>query len=175
MSASVEQRVREIVAEKLGVGLSIVTEGTLPARDYHSSKFMFHDITFAIADEFGTPQNDLNDCVTVGDLVRCVEAAMVDRRDGCRRCDAQSMVEEARGPVEAERVREATRVGRRVQYTYPGNGWDRDIESAWKRLTPGAIYTVSRVEVHDWHTRLWFEETGDEVWFNSVQFTEAQP
>ncbi len=66
-------------------------------------------------------------------------------------------------------------VGDKVCYSHPDNGWHVDRERSARHLTPGAIYTVSRVEVHDWHTRLWFEEVGDDVWFNSVQFEEVEP
>ncbi len=38
-------------------------------------------------------------------------------------------------------------------------------------LIPGAHYTVRRIEVHSWHTKLWL--VGVEGKFNSVHFDEV--
>ena len=38
-------------------------------------------------------------------------------------------------------------------------------------LVLGEIYTVKKVEVHSWHTKVWLEETGGK--FNSVCFEEV--
>ena len=63
-----------------------------------------------------------------------------------------------------------TRVGQRVVFSHPENGYEHDIAEAAKLLAPGQVYTVSKVYIGGWFTELTFEEVG-ETKFNSVQFS----
>lgn len=56
-----------------------------------------------------------------------------------------------------------------AKFTKPGNGYPHDQKVAAKHLTEGESYTVDKVEVHSWHTKIWLKEVPD-VSFNSVLF-----
>lgn len=51
-------------------------------------------------------------------------------------------------------------------------GWPYEQESAKKKLAIEGIYTVSKVEVHSMHTRIWLvgKGDGDRDWFNNMLF-----
>lgn len=67
-----------------------------------------------------------------------------------------------------------THVGQRVVFAFPKNGYEHDVQTAAKYLTPDATYTVSSVRVEGWSTDLTLEEV-PHVRFNSVQFGYAKP
>jgi hypothetical protein len=61
-------------------------------------------------------------------------------------------------------------IGSEVKFTNAG-GLDYQKENAAKVLTLGEVYTVARIEVHNWHTDVWLE--GFDKPFNSVQFANV--
>jgi hypothetical protein len=54
-------------------------------------------------------------------------------------------------------------------------GWPNQQKEAAKKLTLGAEYTVTKVEVHSAHTRIWLAGQGDgyDDWFNNMMFRPA--
>ena len=55
-----------------------------------------------------------------------------------------------------------------------------DYENNWGSCEPikgnlevGKVYTVDRIEVHSWHTKVWLKEVPGKV-FNSVHFEEVK-
>jgi hypothetical protein len=48
------------------------------------------------------------------------------------------------------------------------NGKDRELVDAKKKFTIGKEYTVSRIDIHSWHTDVYFH--GDLNPYNSVMF-----
>lgn len=61
--------------------------------------------------------------------------------------------------------------GTKVRFTGIG-GYDRENAYARSMLLVGQILTVSRTEVHSWHTDVYFKEV--EGGFNSVMFEEVE-
>jgi len=51
------------------------------------------------------------------------------------------------------------------------NGWDYHKKHVEKFLKVGEIYTIERIELHDWHTEVWLQEIPNEV-FNSMLFED---
>ena len=52
------------------------------------------------------------------------------------------------------------------------NGYDYDINKAKKFLKVGEIYTIDRMEVHNWSSSVVLQEVPKES-FNSVNFVDA--
>jgi hypothetical protein len=62
--------------------------------------------------------------------------------------------------------------GYKVVFMNPEAGWSDDQFRAKKaNLVVGREYTLAKVEVHSWHTKIWLEEV--EGIFNSVQFEDV--
>ncbi len=45
--------------------------------------------------------------------------------------------------------------------------------SASDHLVIGKVYVLSDIEIHSWHTKLWFEELSFDLMFNSVHFEKV--
>ena len=52
------------------------------------------------------------------------------------------------------------------------NNWG-SCDSAPANLTLNEVYTLDKIEIHSWHTKLWFKELPDLV-FNSVHFERLE-
>lgn len=65
------------------------------------------------------------------------------------------------------------KAGDRVRFANPQAGYDNDQKRAKTAgLVVGEVYTLTKVEIHDWHTDVWLKEV-EAVPFNSVQFSEV--
>jgi hypothetical protein len=83
---------------------------------------------------------------------------------------ADQPIEFAAGGLDLDRMRE----GMGVIFAHPDWGYDADIKRAQEQgLRVGQVYRLARFVVQDWRTEFWLEGQG-EVWFNSVQFEEAE-
>ena len=51
------------------------------------------------------------------------------------------------------------------------NGYDSDTEKVKKYLQINGVYTVEKVEIHNWHTDVYLKEVPN-IYFNSVNFVD---
>lgn len=62
--------------------------------------------------------------------------------------------------------------GTKIVFAFPGNGYQQDKDYAAQHLTVGAAYTLAKIIVGDWGSRVWLEEAPGKS-FNSVMFAVA--
>ena len=75
MAESVQDRVRAIIAEQLGVKLEEVTDGASFVEDLGADSLDTVELVMALEEEFGIeiPDEDAEKMITVGDAIRYID------------------------------------------------------------------------------------------------------
>jgi hypothetical protein len=66
-----------------------------------------------------------------------------------------------------------SKLGDKVRYAYPANGYEIDRKRAAMHLVVSYVYTVESVEVGNWHSYVYLKEFPN-IGFNTVMFSNVR-